>query len=291
MIIKCPSCGFEQPLEGDYCPSCGGELQKLLAAEKQLKKIEHIKTRLMLVGLSSLLFLGYFLIFYTQSSEKQNSLTQIKSVKDATQPVRLNPSKIVGRITTPPKKPGDISHKKRAPKTVSASEITKSNTSSQVEAAKTKSADSLAKKSIRTIQLLDRFNCNEPEVKILLNEDETQALLNCSQVIVSNIAPKETFILEESKATVSMSLYLSESTLEVILTLLIDDEPVNHNYFYNLPQTKASTKSIVFPIQLKSPSPDIDKIIEDNPVLPLFFKRKTSNDPSNWSSLFFHATF
>lgn len=294
MIIKCPSCSFEQPFEGEYCPNCGGELRKLLAAEKQRKKKEHIKTRMILVSLSSLLFLGYFLIFYGKSDESKNLIVQNEAESaERAQPVKLTPSKIVSRAAAPPIEPRKRAVKRKA---VAAGDIRKKPiVEPQTETTKAKAlqTDTVVEKSIRNIQLLDRFNCDGLEVKVLLNKDETKNLLECSQVVVSDIGSKETFILEEEEATVSMSLYLSESTLEVIMTILTDDEdePISYNYFYNLPQTKTSTESVVFPLQLKGSSSKIDELIEDSPVLPLLFKGKSASDSSNWSPLFFHATF
>ena len=149
----------------------------------------------------------------------------------------------------------------------------------------------MVRKNIKNIQLLDRFNCGDSEVKVMLNDLETKSLEDCSQVVVSDIETKETFVLEEGEATVSMSLYLTDTALEVIMTVLKGDTPLSYNYFFNLPQTKESTTSVVFPIQLKSPSSDVEKVLENSSVLPLFFKDTKSEDPSNWSPLFFHATF
>ena len=105
MIIKCPNCSFEQPLEGDYCPSCGGELQLLLKKEKQRKIKEQLKSKILLGSLSALLVVGYILIFYTKSSDTK--ISEIENEVPVTQrdaPVKLNPSKIISRSAAPPKK-------------------------------------------------------------------------------------------------------------------------------------------------------------------------------------------
>ena len=304
MIIKCPNCSFEQPLEGDYCLNCGGELEKLLAEEKKRRKQEHIRTKLLLITLFSVLLVGYVLIFYNSDSTiSKNSFIQNTSDNAINnKPLKTNPSKIVNRAEAPSlseeskihSKPAEFLKKNQA-QPVSASNIKKSLASkkkNEIEKSNSTQIDATIKKNIKNLQLLDRFNCGNLKVKILLNDSETKNLLNCSQVVVSDIDPKETFVLEEGKAAiVSMSLYLSESLLEVIMTVVIDNTPISYNYFYNLPQIKESTASIAFPIGLKDPPPDLNKIIEDSSVLPLFFKDKRSGIPPGWSSLFFHATF
>ena len=297
MIIKCPNCSFEQPLEGDYCPSCGGELQLLLKKEKQRKIKEQLKSKILLATLSFVLVAGYVLIFYTKNSQtKVNEFEAEVPIAQTDKPLKLSPSKIVSRSAAPPKKEipskPKINESKKKKNVVSAAAIKTSKTETLAKIPpENEKTDDLVKKNIQNIKLLDRLNCEDTEVKVILNDVETKNLVDCSQVVVSDIETKETFVLEEDEATVSMSLYLTETALEVIMTVIMEGDPLSYNYFFNLPQTKESTASVVFPIQLKSPSSDLEKALENSTVLPLFFKDKDAEDLQNWSPLFFHATF
>ena len=290
MIIKCPSCGFEQPYEGDYCPKCGGDLQKLLAEEKRQKKRELIKARVILVSLSTLLLVGYFLIFNSQKNEPQIAKETIKTAQPKT-PVKLNPSKIVSRNNRPSPQPAADPYKTKA--SVTPAVVAKTSTEPKVTEPEkdTTVKDSVVEKEIRGLQLLDRFNCEKRQTKVVLNKEETDELVDCSQVVVSDIGPKETIVLYESEATVSMSFDLSNNTLEVILTVLIGEEPTNHNYFFNLPQTKNSTESVIFPIALKNASSKVEEALKETSIFPLFFKNSETNQDSNWSTLSLHGTF
>gem|GEM_PF-6734916 len=295
MIVTCPSCNFEQPLESEYCPSCGGNLNSLLNKEKKEKKTQRIRTRAILLSLGLVLILGYSLIFVLKDSKEKQTVSEDVSKTKRVESIKLKPGKIVGsaNIKRSLKKTvkGTLTSESsikslkastadfetdQALKQASYSEKStdlkdnlstiKSNADSNVSEAE--------KKPILKIELRDSLNCSGLRQIALtsLNQDESSSFLNCSQLILSNIENDRNYVLEENDQTlVSFKLDVTENEIIYTLSTLLNEEEIISKKTVNIPTINNETVSFVVLIDPKITPVDSQEAIEKSELLPLIF--------------------
>lgn len=299
MIIECPNCSFEQPREGDYCPNCGGELNALFRQKKLKEKKEGFKTKAILGGLSVALVVGYFALFFFNSPKpEQEAFDNLARQSQDINKIKLKPSKIVSRASAPKRKSlvnksmvTAVSEPQMKVKPLKENEVPTEALKAKSEATDPKP---VAKKSIQGLSLIDRFECADLEIKTALNEDSTSDLLSCSEVLLSEMTYGQEILLEDGETPITFKVEVSETTIDVTIAVLVEEETLTYEYFFNIPQTTEATESLAFSLRLKQPSEKLSSSLENSEVLPLFFKDKNNPDreaPSKWSPLVLHATF
>ncbi len=311
MIVTCPSCNFEQPLESEYCPSCGGNLKSLLKEEKKEKKTQHIRTRAILLSLGLVLILGYLLIFVLkESKEKQIVASEDQSKTKSIESIKLKPGKIIGsakaklgsrksinKDSSSPTNEGSTKSLKASATAFENSQAIKQASYSKEpittiknnlkenltskNASKTSNVNDTKKKSIVKIELRDSLNCSglRQIAQTALNQDESSSFLNCSQLILTDIENDRNYVLEENdQILVSFKLDIDENEIVYTLSTLLDEEEFISKKAVNIPNVSDGAVSFVVLIEPKNTPENFEDSVEKSELLPLIFLSQGAED-------------
>jgi len=290
-IINCPNCNFEQPQGEDYCPNCGGQMQSLLKAQKLKKNKETFKAKVLIIGLSCTLLIGYIFIFFLKTPSNEMSLANNDSQNlSGDNKLKLRPSKIISRASAPKanqlrsEEEIELLEKEALNNTL----IKKTNANPSEIEDSSANADPFVIKEISRINLIDQFNCDEAQTNNTLTEQQSDDLISCSDEILSDIALDEDIVLEEGEALVILKLNLTKESLKISLSVEIDEKPQSYDYTFKLPKTKTSTESLAFQLEPRQTPEDAIEIFNNSETLSLFFKDSKAEGSL---PLLIHATF
>ncbi len=213
MIVSCPNCFLEQPLD-QYCAGCGKELDKLLEAKKEHTSLKVKRTKIT-VAVLIVAFLGSSYLYY--SSLSPNKLLSQKNDENNNQvKVALPKDKIVGDKESS-KAYAVETKKKKAPKR--KKKISK-KPAAVIEPA-TEVIDSV--KKIKTFYFISTENCDDPPSTGELNAKQYSSLIECASVHFKTSRTKVEDVLDDSPSfATQFSLKVDEYLIELSFSLTTD---------------------------------------------------------------------
>lgn len=216
MIVECPNCSLEQPLD-QYCAGCGKQLDKLLA-EKNSRLSARVKKINFVFSFIFISFLSGSYLYYSNLNSNQNILEQNNSLKK--NHVRINISK--AKITRDPKartsktsKESPAARKKnlRRSKNIFPASVIKN------PAPKKK----ILIKKISNLYLVSFENCINKPVLGEINNVQLSTTLDCASIHFQTTKLSTEDIIEESSFfSTQISIKTSSLFVELSFTLTTD---------------------------------------------------------------------
>lgn len=205
VIIECPNCFLEQPLD-QYCAGCGKQLDKLIDEKKKNRQARIKKTNYVIALISISFLMGSY--FYYSSLQKQNVPNEEQDLIALYSPkkIELPKAKIKGKVPAVAKaQPKPRKVKKKVPKKVSAAALVTEEPSALD-----------GQKKIDTFYFVSLENCDSKFPEGELSKDQRTEILNCAKVHLKTKSSKEEEILEDG---VSFATDVRIEMQEFLITL------------------------------------------------------------------------
>lgn len=221
MIIECPNCFLEQPLD-QYCAGCGKQLNKLLE-EKNQKNTTRSKKINYAIAAIIISFLTGSVVYYSLSSSKNNLLTS-RSDRDTVAKVKLPKTKIIGDKKAF-KLFKDYAVEDVKPKRVKKTIVKKMKPAASLLSA---SAKKVKKDKIKKVYFISLENCNDTFPVGELTVKQQTEILECGNIHFKTSRPSAEVILDNSpsfatQATLSIQEYLIELNFSLTTDLYIEE--------------------------------------------------------------------
>lgn len=213
MIVQCPKCNFEQPLD-EFCAQCGAPLKKLLEEQKrqQLKRRSIGRLATIFVGFFSLAVIGLLIV---ESGNEKKTTSSEKPSKEVV--LSLKPEKIkserkkISNPVAPAKLSVDTEPRARALQPT------------EQDVVDTQEPDEKRKSFVR----VDFFTAGECEEKIpvgLVTAEELETLNNCSYIIFNeNFEQQGDFSVSDNSFESKVSWNVLDRQIKMTSTFLTPD--------------------------------------------------------------------
>ncbi len=296
MLIECPNCSLEQPLD-QYCAGCGKQLDKLLV-EKKRRRSAMVKKTNFVIAFICISFLSGSFYYYSNLNSNQSILSgPIVSKEEDAVRLRLPRTKIIhdksslrmetsGSYAT--ESPG---HKK----STSPNKFLKSKALKKV--AKKNSPVESPSKEIESFYFVSLENCPESTSSGELSLKQRSELLTCASVHfqTSNLSPKpqsnfsET-LDEASSFSNQIEIKVKKFIIELNFNLSRGDEL--ETFQQTLPlNTESNSAATIWPNtghdlgSTEAPSPEMLSSYTSSSLFKLY------EDESDIPKLYFLATY
>ena len=257
MIVKCPNCSLEQPLD-PFCAGCGKQLPKLIEEHKTKLKARNSRTR-KVIGFSVLAFgLGFYAYYAYQHPEVRpfSSATASKTVrlKLATETIKASKYRKKDFAQSLKVKNFTVTSKRTG-----KAEKLKISKDSEVQALKVETP------KIQDFYILNIGSCTDGLVDSgPLSQDEVSFFLDCARVI-SKLGLSETSDIDPSLSFENtVFVEQQKEDLKITYSFSVDDPPVTSSFLIKLKTEKNRTAGFISVIK------------EDRALLPYLGSKKSA---------------
>lgn len=280
MIIDCPNCNFQQPFESEFCPNCGKRIKPLLEQQKKRKTKQGKKTRLTLLAFSALLFIGYIIFFYMQSSMKAKKLN-LEPKLTRLERINLRPKRLTFKKDLPPKTIKIATLKNSEP---SLNPI-KSKSDNEVKAlmvkpkpqevSKTKPPKSLPTRELDSILLVDLYDCELNDLApTLMTADQLADFMDCGQTLIEErTLSGDPFLVEETQDhRIMAQITKTSNQVQFELTLkVLEKEDYNFQSSYSFKIKEPSNTGVYYPFKPYKLKKEVFNALSNSAFIPMLF--------------------
>lgn len=238
MIVKCPSCSLEQPLD-EYCAGCGKKLNRLIKEEQQHRKEEDRKVAVFL-SLALVTFVVCVFAYYKFSKEVQTQAvvadTGAQEVyrprKVALKKTKINSENDQATSTAPVENaPLALKSTKASLKSAAETKFLEEDESKLAVPPKTPSKPL----QIERLYFLNGESCPPEDLQVGALEEQSQieGVLSCALVVFEENIEDGPFVFDEGSSFV-LRLQTKSSAQSTDLNFALNTEQYTFNYSFSL---------------------------------------------------------